>query len=69
MIYYQTNGKKMLIIILLPYKNLDSKHLLSQTLHKHVCAIYCNISRLLNGYFQMKKCDNFLIFAKNIDRG
>ena len=22
-----------------------------------------------NGNFQMKKCDNFLIFAQNIDRG
>ena len=39
------------------------------TLRKHVRAIYCNISRLKNDYFQMKKCNIFLIFAQNIDCG
>ena len=30
---------------------------------------YDNIFMHKNGNVQMKKCDNFLIFAQNIDRG
>ena len=39
------------------------------SLRKHVHAIYCDISRLKNDNFQVKNCDIFLIFARNIDCG
>ena len=39
------------------------------SLHKHAYVIFCNLSQLKNDNFQMKKCDIFLIFAQNIDRG
>ena len=32
---------------------------------QHTAKFHC----CKNGYFQMKKCDIFLIFAQNIDRG
>ena len=32
-------------------------------------ALYCNFHGCKNGYFQMKKCDIFLIFDQNINRG
>ena len=43
---------------------------LGRSLRKHVNVQYIAIFHgCKNGNFQMKKCDIFLIFAQNIDRG
>ena len=44
-------------------------HVVPGPLRKHAHAIYSNFFTALNDNFQMKKVDNFLIFAQNIDHG
>ena len=51
------------------YYNVPISEVTEQITQTCPCNILQYFTAVKNGYFQMKKCEIFLIFAQNIDRG